>query len=385
MLPFWNALSFFTSYAEVDQITPEEIQLDACSLEDLDRYILSELEIMVRDVTSLLEGYRVHEAMRLFPSFLDTLNNWYIRRSRERVWSQEARNSSKVAFYSTVYDVLTTFAKLVAPFCPFVAEMVWERLGHAESVHLSDWPKERAEYINETLSAEVSTVRQIVSAGLSVRAREKLRVRLPLASAKVAVRAEAIQALRSYEPILCGELNVKKIEFLADASEIAVPQAKINARLVGPKLGNAMQGVMQKIRAGDFQVLGKDSIKVGDIILSDGEVDLGFVGKEGLAVESIGGLVVALDSEVTKELEREGFARDLVREIQDMRKMANLHIADRIVLGLSGVDDILNHYKNYIQSETLCVEVKEEVTEALVERSVDLGGAEARISLILSS
>ena len=382
MLPFWNALSFFTSYAEVDQITPEEIQLDACSLEDLDRYILSELEIMVRDVTSLLEGYRVHEAMRLFPSFLDTLNNWYIRRSRERVWAEEARNSSKLAFYSTVYDVLTTFAKLVAPFCPFVAEMVWERLGHAESVHLSDWPKERAEYINETLSAEVSTVRQIVSAGLSVRAREKLRVRLPLASAKVAVREDLIGALRSYEGILCGELNVKKIEFLVDSSDIAVPQAKVNARVVGPKLGGSMQSVMQKIRAGEFEIVGKDSIKVGDVVLGEGEVELGFVGKEGLAVESAGGLVVALDSAVTEQLEVEGFARDLVREIQDMRKSANLHIADRIVLSIAGVEAILARHSDYIKSETLCVEVRGDVSNPLVEREVSLGKDTARLSLI---
>ncbi len=382
ILPLWNALSFFTSYAEVDQITPEEISLDGCVLEDLDRYILSEVEIMVRDATRCLDGYRVHEAMRLFPNFLDTLNNWYIRRSRERVWSQESRDASKVSFYATLYDVLKTFAKVLAPFCPFIAEMVWERLGCKQSVHLSSWPDERTEFIDEGLSSEVQIVRQIVSAGLSVRAREKLRVRLPLASAKVAVREDLIGALRSYEGILCGELNVKKIEFLADSSEIAVPQAKVNARLVGPKLGGAMQSVMQKIRAGEFEIIGKDSIKVGDVVLGEGEVELGFVGKEGLAVESASGLVVALDSAVTEELEIEGFARDLIREIQDMRKSANLHIADRIVLGVSGVEAILARHLEYIKSETLCVEVRGEVSNSLVEREIGLGDYTARLSLV---
>lgn len=381
VLPLWNALSFFTSYAEVDAVHPEEISLSGCQLEDLDRFILSELEILVRNATGMLDSYRIHEAMRLFPDFLDILNNWYIRRSRERVWSQDPRSPSKVSFYGTLYDVLTRFAKLVAPFCPFLAEMVWERLGHAESVHMSSWPEQRSDLVNQTLSTEVWTVRQIVSAGLSVRAREKLRVRLPLATAKVVVRGELIDSLKAYEPIICGELNVKKVEFLADASEIAVPYAKVNARVVGPRLGGAMQKIIQKVRAGEFEVIDKDSIKVEGITLGMGEVELGFTGREGLAVESVGGLVVALDTDVSRELELEGLARDMVREIQDMRKAANLHIADRIVLSVSGAEEVLSQHRSYIESETLCVEIRGKLANALLEREVSMEGGVVTIAL----
>ena len=383
VLPLWNALSFFTSYAEVDAIHPDEMSLSDCQLEDLDRFILSELEILVQNATAMLDSYRVHEAMRMFPDFLDTLNNWYIRRSRERVWSKDPRSSSKVSFYGTLYDVLTRFAKLLAPFCPFLAEMVWERLGCAESVHINSWPEERPELVDTMLSTEVLTVRQIVSAGLSVRAREKLRVRLPLATAKVVVREDLIDSLKDYEPIICGELNVKKVEFLADASEIAVPYAKVNARVVGPRLGAAMQKIVQKVREGDFEVVEKDSIKVEGIILGVGEVELGFSGREGLAVESVGGLVVALDTEVSRDLELEGLARDMIREIQDMRKAANLHIADRIVLGISGAEEVLLRHRAYIESETLCVEIRQNLSDAVLERDVSIEGGMVTIALAL--
>jgi isoleucyl-tRNA synthetase len=383
MLPLWNALTFLTSYTEVDRVTPAELGGLSKDLGELDRFILSELELLNRRATELFEGYRINEAMRLFAPFLDTLNNWYIRRSRERVWSEDPRSSEKMAFYSTLYDVLSRYARLIAPLCPFISELVWERLGYSDSVHLAGWPDGRPELVDEKLSSDVNMIRAMVSAGLSVRAREKLRVRLPLGSAKVAVRAGVAERLAAYVPVLCGELNVKGVEFLEDSSSIATLSAKVNARVLGPRLGARVQEVIQKVRAGEFEVLSADSIRIGDIVLGAGEVEVGFSGKPGLAVESGDGFVVALDTQITPELSLEGTARDLVREIQDMRKEADLHIADRIKLSIKGADKVLAEHGDYIRSETLCVEFLTELpTAALIERGTKLDDGEARIFLV---
>jgi isoleucyl-tRNA synthetase len=382
MLPIWNALSFFTSYTEVDHISPQEIGLEGKELSELDHFILSEVEILKRSVTENLDTYRINEAMRLFAPFLDTLNNWYIRRSRERVWSDHPRSAEKLAFYATLFDVLKTVSQLLAPLCPFISELVWERLGFKDSVHLTEWPAVRASLINDKLSKQVNLIRGMVSAGLSVRAREKLRVRLPLASAKVAVRENVAAELEPYIPVLCGELNVKTIEFLADASSIATLSAKVNARVLGPRLGARVQEVIQKVRNGEFEVIGENTIKIGDITLNPGEVEVGFAGKTGLAVESGNGFVVALDTNVTPALALEGQARDLVREIQDMRKEADLHIADRIKLSIRGADELLKAHEAYVKSETLCVEVTPSLEKALIERAVKVDSGEILVGLV---
>lgn len=381
MLPIWNALSFFTSYTEVDSISPADLDLKGKTLSELDHFILSEAEILKRSATEYLETYRINEAMRLFAPFLDTLNNWYIRRSRERVWSEDPRSAEKLAFYSTLFDVLKTVSQVLSPLCPFISELVWERLGFKDSIHLSQWPEVRESLINDKLSKQVNLIRGMVSAGLAVRAREKLRVRLPLASAKVAVRDSIASELEPYIPVLCGELNVKSIEFLADASSIATLSAKVNARILGPRLGARVQEVIGKVRNGEFEVIGENTIRIGDITLNPGEVEVGFTGKPGLAVESGSGFVVALDTTITPELALEGKARDLVREIQDMRKEADLHIADRIKLAVQGADELVAAHGEYLKSETLCVELGSSLSSSLLTRSVTLEGSSVTISL----
>jgi isoleucyl-tRNA synthetase len=381
LLPLWNALSFFTSYTDVDRVTPDDVVLSGKQLGELDRFILSELEILNRSVTGFLDSYTINEAMRLFAPFLDTLNNWYIRRSRERVWSDDPRAPEKMAFYATLFDVLSRTSLLIAPLCPFVAELVWERLGYSDSVHLHTWPATREEMINSALSEEVNLVRAMVSAGLSVRAREKLRVRLPLASVKIALKGDMSQRIKPYVTVLCGELNVKAAELLIDSSAIATVSARVNARVLGPRLGSRVQEVIQKVRNGEFEVLEGGAVRVGDVELSAQEVEVGFSGKPGLAVESGPGFVVALDTHITPELALEGQARDLVREIQDMRKEADLHIADRIRLDIKGAEAIVAVHGPYICTETLCVELAPQLERALVERSVGIEGGQVTIRL----
>jgi isoleucyl-tRNA synthetase len=383
LLPFWNALLFFTSYTEVDGVAQAELGLAGVQLAELDRFILSELELLTQAATEALEQYRVHDAMRLFAPFFDTLNNWYIRRSRERVWSEDPRSAEKVAFYATLHDVLGRCALLLAPLCPFIAELVWERLGYADSVHLCSWPEPRPALVDAELSEQNNLVRSLVSAGLAVRAREKLRVRLPLARATVALRGVEMHRLEPYIPVLCGELNVKSVEFLSDAGAIATLSAKVNARVLGPRLGARVQEVIQKVRAGAFEVLPDNGIQVhgGEIVLSPSEVELGFTGKAGLAVEAGAGFVIALDTAVTPALALEGQARDLVREVQDMRKEADLQLADRIRLAITGAAEIVATHSGYLCAETLCVELRERLAAPLLERTVTIEGAQIAVAL----
>jgi isoleucyl-tRNA synthetase len=174
LLPIWNALSFFVSYGAIDKVAPEDIAWrNNYALDGLDRFILSETEILITRVTERMDRYAINDAAQLFPPFLDTLNNWYIRRSRSRVWSADPREPSKMAFYATLYRVLSRVTRLLAPFCPFIAETVWERLQYKQSVHLESWPDAEPRYIDAELSEQVAVARTVITAGLAIRAREK--------------------------------------------------------------------------------------------------------------------------------------------------------------------------------------------------------------------
>jgi isoleucyl-tRNA synthetase len=380
LLPLWNALSFFASYAAIDEISPADLEwTDSFQLDEIDRFILSEMELVVGRVTERMDRYAVHEAAQLFPPFLDTLNNWYIRRSRGRVYPEDPREQSKMAFYATLYRVLSRMTTLLAPFCPFVAESVWERLGHPESVHFEKWPEAESQYINESLSQQVEVARTIITAGLAIRAREKIRVRQPLPSARVAL-SMAVD-LRRQIGAVATELNVKSIEIVQNASDIADRVARAQAKKLGPKYGGAVQGIIRDLKEGRFTQNADGTVTVGQFSLLPDEVEIGFVGKLGLSVESEDGVVVALSTEITAELELEGDARDLVRSIQDLRKDADLEFSDRITLGIRGADDVIAVHRDYVMNETLATSVVGDVQNALVSKPVEIGKRSVQISL----
>jgi isoleucyl-tRNA synthetase len=380
LLPLWNALSFFASYAANDEISPSDLKWsDSFQLDEIDRFILSEMELVVGRVTERMDRYAVHEAAQLFPPFLDTLNNWYIRGSRRRAYPEDPRESSKMAFYATLYRVLSRMTILLSPFCPFVAESVWERLGHHESVHFEKWPSVESQYINETLSQQVGVARTIITAGLAIRAREKIRVRQPLPSARVALSFKV--DLRRQIAAIAQELNVKTIEIVENASDIADRVAKAQAKKLGPKYGAAVQGIIKDLKEGRFTQNADGTVTVGQYTLLADEVEISFVGKQGLSVESVDGVVVALSTEITPELELEGDARDLVRAIQDLRKDADLEFSDRITLGMRGADDVLAVHRAYVMNETLATSIVEEVPNALVSKKAEIGKRSVEISL----
>jgi isoleucyl-tRNA synthetase len=330
-----------------------------------------------------MDRYAINDAAQLFPPFLDTLNNWYIRRSRTRVWSADPRKPGKMAFYATLYRVLSRVVRLLAPFCPFIAESVWERLQNKTSVHLEDWPEAEPRYINEPLSRQVAVARTVITAGLAIRAREKIRVRQPLPNARVALSVPV--DVRTHADAIMQELNVKAIEFVDDASTIADRVAKAQAKKLGPKYGGAVQGIIRELKEGRFSSNPDGTVSVGPHTLLPDEVEISFTGKQGLSVESENGVVVALSVAITPELELEGDARDLVRAIQDLRKEAGFEFSDRIVLGLDGAADIVAAHGDYLSHETLATSVVQDAPQADASRTVEIGRRSVRISVAKNS
>jgi isoleucyl-tRNA synthetase len=268
---------------------------------------------------------------------------------------------------------------LLAPFCPFVAESVWQRLGRQTSVHLEAWPEAETRYIDEGLSREVAAARTVITAGLAIRSREKIRVRQPLPGARVAL-SSSVDLSRQTGAIM-QELNVKSLEIVADASAIADRVAKAQARKLGPKYGGAVQDIIKALKDGRFTENADGTVSVGSATLLRDEIEISFVGKPGLSVESSDGVVVAVATEITPELELEGDARDLVRAIQDMRKDAGFELSDRIVLGIRGGDDIVAAYGGYVGGETLATSIVAEAPEARASKSVEIGKRSIRISI----
>ena len=380
-LPLWNALSFFTTYAETDEISVDDLNLDSYldDLTELDRYILSEQEILLSTVTEKLDSYAIHEATKLLSPFLDTLTNWYIRRSRQRVWIEDTKDKSKLCFYAALYRVLSRFTQMLSPFCPFLTETVWENLGNSESIHLSNWPEVNESLIDNNLSEEIALSRRIISAGLSARAKEKIRVRQPLQSLKLVISGSV--SIEGQLNAVKDELNVKKVVILEDESEIAERVGKPNAALIGPKFGKDVQKIIQALKAGDFEEHEDGSATAAGIKLDPEMVEIAYIGKEGLAVESTAGAVLSLDTELTPELIKEGQARDIVRFVQELRKEADLHVSDRIELQITGAEEVLSDHKDYICKETLAVSLVDSLSNPKASQKVRVEGAEVEIAL----
>jgi len=380
-LPLWNALSFFTTYAEIDQIDSEDLTkpLSEYTLSELDRFILSEIELLIKRVTEKLDAYAIHDAMNMLPEFLDVLNNWYIRRSRQRMWGADPRDPDKLAFCATTFRVLSRFTLILAPFCPFLAENVWQRLGFTSSVHLEDWPQVDEQLINLDLSQDISAVRAVIAAGLAIRSREKIRVRQPLN--KVELALERPISLEKYGRSIAEELNVKDVSLVQDVNQIAKCVGAPNARVLGPRLGREVQKVINLAKQGQFTKNDDGSFTVGEYQISTDEMSVIYIGLSDLAVESVKGAVVALDTTITPELENEGKARDLIRQIQEMRKEANFNVTDRIAMSVQGLTEVLQRHADYIKAETLCFEITDRLDMPQISKEVEIEGIKVLIAL----
>jgi isoleucyl-tRNA synthetase len=375
LLPLWNALSFFTIYANLDGWRPSQSQPRFEDRPPLDRWILLRLDRLVSEVTAGLDGYDVTEPARKIEALLDDLTNWYIRRSRDRFWAGAGAEVNKESAYQALYEVLTTVARLLAPFTPFVAEILHEHLVRSqrpdavESVHLEEWPEPGAR-TEEELEAAMDAVLRIVRLGHAARNTHSLKTRQPLAAVTLVTANEALPGLVTpYADLLKDELNVRDIHWAAERSEYVRHEVRPVFPKTGPRFGKRMSEVKRALESGDGDALahqletaGKVTIEISDGShdLSPEEVEVRLIEREGMATQGDRELLVALDTRLTPELIAEGWAREVARSIQTARKDADLDYADRIRVSYEADPEIeaaVEAHREWIMGETLAVEL----------------------------
>jgi isoleucyl-tRNA synthetase len=303
---------------------------------ELDKWILSELQGLLQEYSKKMDAYDLEGALRPIPVFIDQLNNWYLRRNRQRFWAK-GLSPEKASGYETLHHVLLTLSKLLAPICPFFAEELFLNLCDGESVHLELIPQARHEWEDADLDQKMDQIRDIVGLSAGIRARAKIKLRQPLSRLQVAVTNPANLDL----DVIAAEANVKTVEILSEEelAKIATKIVKVNARMVGKKFGKKVQELIQKGKSGEFTVLENGGVEIASEHLQEGEYELGYLTAEGVEAEASAKAVVLLDTEITPELEQEGLARELIRAIQEGRKNAGFEISDRITVQWNSEDE----------------------------------------------
>jgi isoleucyl-tRNA synthetase len=458
LLRLWNVYSFFVIYANIDgfdpaaeitgarstgfsrnlgskeppkggttngQLTPDELAT-GCSYRppqergELDRWILSELNRTAAAVVDRMDDYDNFNACGRLIEFVDALSNWYVRRSRDRFWSS-VHDADKRDAYWTLYECLLTTAKLIAPMVPFLAEELWQNLAVAafggtgilpvcgagdrpassdsaapvESVHLCDYPTGDATLIDEALSAQMNLVREIVSLGLSARMGAKLKVRQPLARVEVILADRTHLAwLEEHADLICGELNVKKVEFPERADHYITYTVLPDLKRLGPRLGKRLPPVKKLLAAADGGALlaelksqGKVTFALpdGPVVLDADDIQIRLQAKEGWAAAQGNACVVVLSTELTVDLIREGIARGLARTVNDLRKTINCQFTDRVEIAIVAESPELRaaieQFREYIMTETLAVSISFEPISGVEPVEVEIGDCRAKLYL----
>lgn len=365
IIPFWNAYSFFVTYANIDNFTPSGIS--DIPENPLDRWILSESENLVTVVTENLEHYDLNRAIVPIVRFIDLLNNWYIRRSRRRFWRSE-NDIDKLQAYETLYAVIMKVIHVAAPFIPFMTEEIYQNLRTSDlpaSIHLADYPVADESVRDLDLEKKMEITRKAVSMGRALRSVHSLKIRQPLKAIYLVTRdTEERRILREMEDIIREELNVKEVLFKDNEEDLVVYKAKANFKVLGKKLGKEMKTAAKKIE--DLSMDEIQSILEGSVLHLDFEnisVDLTKESiivqrfeKENMKVLNEGSLTVAFDIEITEDLYKEGIIRDVIRSIQKLRKDRGLEVTDRIILYIDGSDrlkDAVENFEEHLLKEIL--------------------------------
>ncbi len=362
---FKNTYAFFSMYANADHIDPREYDIPISKREFSDRFILSKLNRLIKDVTNDYEEYDLNKVARAIVPFLnDDLSNWYIRSNRRRFWSAQL-DESKKAVYLTLYEVLVTLSKLVAPITPFIAEEVYQKLTNEESVHLTSYPTVDESLINDDVEACMNLVRDICSLGRFAREEAGIKVRQPIS--KLILSEDDKDKIEKLLPIIQEELNVKEIVFQEDMSKYLDYIVKPNFKVLGKKLGSdikELQLKLQNLEKEEITSLQKGSLTItvagNELILDSSSVIITLKQKEGYASSSNEKTCVVLDTTLTEDLILEGLAREFVRNVQALRKEADFEITDHIAVyydGDSKLDQMLEVYKEYVMRETIAEEI----------------------------
>ncbi|WP_405209141.1 isoleucine--tRNA ligase [Aquimarina sp. LLG6339-5] len=367
----YNTYSFFTLYANIDNFSYAEADIPLAERPEIDRWILSELHTLIKSVDQYYNEYEPTKASRAISDFVqENLSNWFVRLSRRRYWKGDYQKD-KISAYQTLYTCMVTVAKLGAPVAPFFMDRLYKDLvsnsgqKSFESVHLSHFPEYDSSYVDKALEHKMQKAQSVCSLVLSLRQKEKIKVRQPLQRIMIPVLNEADKAeINDIASLIKSEVNVKEIELLDDASGILVKQIKPNFKNLGPRFGKDMKLIANKIQSFDQESIkileqtGSFDIEINDKIITLGtdDVEISSQDIEGWLVANSGSLTVALDITITPELRKEGIARELVNRIQNIRKDSGLEVTDRIEVVIKenkSIQEAVATNEAYIKNETL--------------------------------
>jgi len=374
LIPLWNVYSFFVTYANIDGWTPAPSTQDPASGNQLDRWILARLNKVVDQVTDRLENYDSYGATLAVEPFLDDLTNWYVRRSRRRFWKSE-QDADKNAAYDTLYHVMTTLCRLLAPITPFVTEVMYQNLVRSvdadapESVHHTDWPQADPAASDEALLERMALARQVVALGHSARNGQNIKLRQPLGRALVHLQADGVELNEELMSLVRDELNVKQVDFVDDASDLVSYRLLPDNKVLGPRFGKRFPALRAALAALDPLAAVKRlqaklalllEVEGEQVELAPDEVLVQEEPREGLAVASERDVTVAVDIVLTSELVNEGLAREVVRRVQSLRKEADFNLDDRIRTTYQAEGELaeaIEAWREFIAAETLSVEL----------------------------
>lgn len=382
-----NVYNFFVLYSNQDKMEPQDLSVDCKERPELDRWILSKYNRLVKEVTEDMDRYDHMKSVRKIQEFVvEDLSNWYIRRARRRFWGEEM-NQDKQSVYVTTYEVLMGIAKMIAPFAPFLADEIYVNLTGEESVHIAYFPKADESLIDERVEQRMDLVRDLVGLGRGTREKERIKVRQPLSEILVDGKYEAL--IGDLTPLIMEELNVKKVVFEKELDQYMNYSLKPNFKVAGPMLGKnikAFGGALAKANAAEvaakLEAEGKITLELNGEpaeITSD-MVDMRISAKEGFAVAMENNIFTILDTSLSKELIDEGLARELISKVQQLRKQNDYEMMDNIKISISAdeeVADAVEAHRDYIMKETLAVEL----TQGADLKEYDLNGHKTGISV----
>ncbi|MDG1246780.1 MAG: class I tRNA ligase family protein, partial [Flavobacteriaceae bacterium] len=370
-----NIYSFFSLYANIDGFEYEETKIDINKRPEIDRWILSELNSLIEKVDKDFDNYDLTPAARDINDFVqEKLSNWYVRLCRRRFWKGEY-NADKISAYQTLFECLLNISKLISPIAPFYSEYVFQSLNTGakkdkfESVHLSSFPNYSSDIIDNNLENKINQVRNICSLALSIRKKEKIKVRQPLNKIIIPVKNEIEKnEIEDAKSQILSEINVKSIEFLDNKNSLLIKELKPNFKLLGPKYGRIINDLAKKIKSlsnieiEKLETTSSLNFKVNEteVSISLEDVEINYKDIEGLSVASGNGQTIALDLSLNEQLINEGIAREIVNRVQNIRKSEGLKVTDKIEINIKNSDNLekaINDNLDYVIGETLAIKL----------------------------
>lgn len=386
----WNTYAFYVLYADIDKFNPAEYKFNYSKISLLDKWIISELNSLIKFVDEGLNKYQITETARKIESFVDKLSNWYIRRSRERFWGS-SMDADKVAAYTTMFEVLSKLTRVIAPYVPFVAESVYQNIERPffvdakESIHLCDFPKVVGKYINKEIEDSMNLVLDIVVLARAARNKANVKNRQPI---KKLIYTTDKELTGDFLYLVKDEINVKEVEINRNASEFVSYELKPQLKTLGPKYGKLLGQIRNELASKTNEIMntinsGKEykfNVNGEEISLSKDDLLIYMNNKEGFASESSAQMTVVLDTKLTKELIEEGIEREFISKVQSMRKEAGFEVTDHISIAYRAfgeVEEVLK--KNNFMKDVLCDRVENEMKG--FNKTFDINGVETEVSI----